>query len=82
METCWRPRLAPVVAPAVVVNDLDPALPQDVKDAVIQITADMPTVDMACAEGIAGGKVKGFVPVDPLVFAGILDACKLAEKNK
>jgi phosphonate transport system substrate-binding protein len=73
----WQSKLIPE-GPLVV----RAALPQDVKDAVTAITADMPEVDMACAEGIAGGKVKDFVTVDPAVFDGVIAARKLADKNK
>ena len=57
------------------------ALPQDVKDKVTQVTADLPTKDMACASGVNGGDVKAFIPVDPAVYAGILEARKLQDKK-
>jgi len=56
-------------------------LPQDVKDGVTKLLADLSTTDHACAVGVNGGDLKGFVPVDPAVYAGILDARRLAEKK-
>lgn len=73
----WRSQMIPE-GPMVV----RAALPQDVKDKVTELTANLPAVDMACAEGVAGGEVKGFVPVDPSAYAGILEARKLQEKQK
>jgi phosphonate transport system substrate-binding protein len=58
------------------------ALPQDVKDKVTAITADMPETDMACATSINGGELKDFVPVDASIYAGILEARKLQDKAK
>ncbi len=57
------------------------ALPQDVKDKVTQVTADLPTKDAACASAVNGGAVKGFVPVDVKVYDGILAARKLQDKK-
>jgi phosphonate transport system substrate-binding protein len=57
------------------------ALPQDVKDKVTALTAELPTKDAACASSVNGGDVKGFVPVDASLYAGILEARKLAEKK-
>jgi phosphonate transport system substrate-binding protein len=73
----WQSKLIPE-GPLVV----RAALPQDVKDAVVKLTNEMPATDMACAEGIAGGKVMGFIPVDAAVFDGVIAARKLADKNK
>lgn len=58
------------------------ALPQDVKDKVTAITADMPETDMACATSINGGELKDFVPVEASIYAGILEARKLQDKAK
>lgn len=57
------------------------ALPQDVKDKVTQVTADLPVKDAACASSVNGGDVKGFVPVDAKVYDGILAARKLQDKK-
>ena len=57
------------------------ALPQDVKDKVTALTAALATTDMTCAQGVAGGEVKGFVPVEASMYDGILAARKLQEKN-
>src|SRR5690606_7502615 len=73
----WRSALIPE-GPMVV----RAALPQDVKDKVTELTANLPNVDMACAEGVAGGVVKGFVPVEQSVYNGIIEARKLQEKNQ
>jgi phosphonate transport system substrate-binding protein len=73
----WRSALIPE-GPMVV----RAALPQDVKDKVTELTANLPNVDMACAEGVAGGAVKGFVPVEQSVYNGIIEARKLQEKNQ
>lgn len=72
----WRLALIPE-GPMVVRS----ALPQDVKDKVSALTAALTTIDMTCAQGVAGGEVKGFVPVDPSAYDGILAARKLQEKN-
>jgi phosphonate transport system substrate-binding protein len=73
----WRSALIPE-GPLVVRS----ALPADVKEKAIKLIADMPEVDMACAEGIAGGKVKDFVPVEVSAYDGILAARKLQESMK
>lgn len=57
------------------------ALPQDVKDKVTAVTNELPTKDAACASSVNGGDVKGFIPVDPAVYAGILEARKLQDKK-
>ena len=57
------------------------ALPQDVKDKVTAVTAGLPAKDAACAASVNGGAVKGFIPVDPAVYAGILEARKLQDKK-
>ncbi len=57
------------------------ALPADVKDKVTAITADLPEKDHACAMSVNGGDMKDFVPVDPAVYAGILEARKLQDKK-
>ncbi len=57
------------------------ALPQDVKDKVTALTADLPEKDHACAASVNGGEMTDFVPVDPAVYAGILEARKLQDKK-
>lgn len=57
------------------------ALPQDVQDKVTAVTADLPEKDHACAVSVNGGDAKDFVPVDPAVYAGILEARKLQDKK-
>ena len=58
------------------------ALPQDVKDKVTAVTADLPEKDAACASSVNGGDVKDFLPVEASVYAGILEARKLQDKQK
>ena len=57
------------------------ALPADVKDKVTAVTSDLPEKDHACAMSVNGGDVKDFIAVDPAVYAGILEARKLADKK-
>jgi phosphonate transport system substrate-binding protein len=70
----WRSAMIPE-GPLVVRK----ALPQDVKDKVTQISADMWETDPACAAVIAGGEAKDFVPVEHSAYDGILAARKLQE---
>ena len=72
----WRSAMIPE-GPMVVRS----ALPQDVKEKVTKLTADLTTTDMKCAQGVAGGEVKGFVPVDAKVYDGVLAARKLQDKK-
>lgn len=55
------------------------ALPQDVKDKVTQLTADLWETDAECAYGVAAGEAKDFVPVEHSAYDGILAARKLQE---
>lgn len=55
------------------------ALPQDVKDKVTQLTADLWETDPECAYGVAAGEAKDFVPVEHSAYDGILAARKLQE---
>ncbi len=55
------------------------ALPQDVKDKVTQLTADLWETDPECAYGVAAGEAKDFVPVEHSAYEGILAARKLQE---
>jgi phosphonate transport system substrate-binding protein len=70
----WRSNLIPE-GPMVVRK----ALPQDVKDKVTQITADLWETDAECAYAVAAGEAKDFVPVEHSVYDGILAARRLEE---
>ncbi len=70
----WRSTLIPE-GPMVVRK----ALPQDVKDKVTQLTADLWETDAECAYGVAAGEAKDFVPVEASAFDGILAARRLQE---
>ena len=70
----WRSKMIPE-GPMVVRK----ALPQDVKDKVTQLTADLWETDPKCAYNLAGGEAKDFVPVEPAAYDGILAARKLQE---
>ena len=70
----WRSAMIPE-GPMVVRK----ALPQDVKDKVTQLTADLWETDKECAYAVAAGDAKDFVPVEHAAFEGILAARKLQE---
>ena len=70
----WRSTLIPE-GPMVV----RAALPQDVKDKVTALTADLWETDAACAYNVAAGDAKDFVPVTHDAYLGILEARKLQE---
>jgi phosphonate transport system substrate-binding protein len=70
----WRSTMIPE-GPMVVRK----ALPQDVKDKVTQLTADLWETDPECAYGMAAGEAKDFVPVEASAYDGILAARKLQE---
>jgi phosphonate transport system substrate-binding protein len=55
------------------------ALPQDVKDKVTQITADLHETDKDCAYGVAAGEAKDFVPVTHDAYLGVVAARQLQE---
>jgi phosphonate transport system substrate-binding protein len=57
------------------------ALPQDVKDKVIKVTADLWETDKECAYNVAAGDAKDFVPVTHDVYLGVLEARKLQESS-
>ncbi|MEY4871452.1 MAG: phosphonate transporter substrate-binding protein [Pseudomonadota bacterium] len=57
------------------------ALPQDVKDKVIQLTADLHETDKACAYGVAAGEAKDFIPVTLDAYTGIIEARKLQDAS-
>jgi phosphonate transport system substrate-binding protein len=70
----WRSKLIPE-GPMVIRS----ALPQDVKDKVTQLTADLWETDPECAYNVAAGDAKDFVPVDLSAYEGVLAARKLQE---
>lgn len=55
------------------------ALPQEVKDIVTQLTADLWETDPECAYGVAAGEAKDFVPVTLAEYEGILAARRLQD---
>jgi phosphonate transport system substrate-binding protein len=55
------------------------ALPQDVKDKVTEMTANLWETDPECAYGVAAGDAKDFVPVTHDAYLGIIEARKLQE---
>lgn len=70
----WRSTLIPE-GPMVVRK----ALPQDVKDKVTQLTADLWETDAECAYAVAAGEAKDFVPVEHSMYDGVLAARKMQE---
>ncbi|MCX7288390.1 MAG: phosphonate ABC transporter substrate-binding protein [Rhodobacterales bacterium] len=70
----WRSAMIPE-GPMVVRK----ALPQDVKDKVTSLTADLWETDKDCAYAVAAGDAKDFIPVEPSAYDGILAARKLQE---
>lgn len=58
------------------------ALPQDVKDKVVKLLADLPTTDHACAAGVNGGDLKAIVPVTAGMYDSIIAARKLMDAKK
>lgn len=70
----WRSKLIPE-GPMVVRK----ALPQDVKDKVTALSADLWEKDAACAYGVAAGDAKDFVPVTHDAYLGVVAARKLQE---
>lgn len=73
----WRSKLIPN-GPFVIRT----ALPQDVKDKVVKVTADLPTTDHDCAVGVNGGDLKAFVPVEAGFYDGIIAARKFQDAQK
>jgi phosphonate transport system substrate-binding protein len=57
------------------------ALPQDVKDKVTALTADLWETDKECAYAVAAGEAKDFVPVEHSMYEGVLAARKLQESQ-
>ena len=72
----WKSKLIPE-GPMVVRN----VLPQNVKDKVIKLTADLHENDKECAYSVAAGEAKDFVPVEHSAYDGIVAARKLEEEN-
>ena len=70
----WRSALIPE-GPMVV----RAALPQDVKDMVTALTADLWEADPTCAAALAAGEAKDFIPVEQSAYEGVLAARKLQE---
>lgn len=68
----WRSKMIPE-GPMVVRK----ALPQDVKDKVTALTADLHETDKECAYGVAAGEAKDFIPVTHDAFLGVVEARKL-----
>lgn len=72
----WQSKLIPE-GPMVIRT----ALPQDVKDKVTELTANLWEEDPTCAYGVAAGDAKDFVPVTHDAYDGIIAARKLQESN-
>lgn len=72
----WKSKLIPE-GPMVVRN----VLPQDVKDKVTKLSADLHETDKACAYGVAHGEAMDFVPVTHEAYDGVVAARKLEESN-
>jgi phosphonate transport system substrate-binding protein len=70
----WRSTIIPE-GPMVVRK----ALPQDVKDKVTALTADLWETDKECAYAVAAGDAKDFIPVEHSMYEGVLAARKLQE---
>ena len=73
----WRSKLIPE-GPMV----LRKVLPQEIKDKVTQLTADLHETDKACAYAVAAGEAKDFVPVTHDAYTGIVAARQLQESAK
>jgi phosphonate transport system substrate-binding protein len=70
----WRSKMIPE-GPLVIRS----ALPQDVKDKVTTLTADLWETDPECAYNVAAGDAKDFVPVEHSEYEGVVAARKLQE---
>lgn len=73
----WKSKLIPE-GPMVV----RAALPQDVKDKVIALTADLHETDKDCAYGVAAGEAMDFIPVTLDAYQGVIAARKLQEASQ
>ena len=72
----WKSKLIPE-GPMVLRN----VLPQDVKDKVTKLSADLHETDKTCAYGVAHGEAMDFVPVTHEAYDGVVAARKLEESN-
>ncbi len=70
----WKSKMIPE-GPMVVRS----ALPADVKEKVITLTADLWETNKECAYGVAAGDAKDFVPVVHSEYEGVVAARKLQE---
>ena len=70
----WRSKLIPE-GPLVIRS----ALPQEVKDKITNLTANLWETDPECAYNVAAGDAKDFVPVEHSAYDGIIAARKLQE---
>jgi phosphonate transport system substrate-binding protein len=70
----WRSAMIPE-GPMVVRR----ALPQDVKDKVTELTANLWETDPECAYNVAAGDAKDFIPVEQAVYEGVLAARRLQD---
>ncbi|GAB1360806.1 phosphonate ABC transporter substrate-binding protein [Rhodobacter sp.] len=73
----WKSKLIPE-GPMVVRK----ALPQEVKDKVIKLTADLHETDKDCAYSVAAGEAMDFVPVTHEAYLGVVAARKLQEASQ
>ena len=73
----WRSRLIPE-GPMVVRK----VLPQEIKDKVIALTADLHETDKTCAYAVAAGDAMDFVPVTHDAYLGIVAARQMQESAK
>ena len=48
------------------------ALPDDVKATMVELTANLHTVDEACASGVAAGETAGFTPIGHEAYVSII----------
>ncbi|MCC5971968.1 MAG: phosphonate ABC transporter substrate-binding protein [Pararhodobacter sp.] len=64
----WRSR--PIVEGPIVLRS---ALPQDVKDTVIELMANLHETDAACAYGVAAGETAGFTPIGHDAYETIVE---------
>lgn len=70
----WKSKMIPE-GPMVVRS----ALPADVKEKVVTLTADLWETNKECAYGVAAGEAKDFIPVTHDEYLGVVDARKLQE---
>jgi phosphonate transport system substrate-binding protein len=70
----WKSKMIPE-GPLVIRS----ALPEEVKDTVTQLTADLWETDPECAYNVAAGDAKDFVPVEHSAYEGVIAARKLQE---